>query len=388
MTGPFEHRIDPETLREVPRHPAELADWLDLQLARPAPDDYQWLTRTGLAARLLDRLDLAERQLARAVELAEPHQLVAARIRLADVHQWQGRLELADREFADCLARVTGPLESFAHQHAGKCAYELGDWARARDHFGTALRLRAAADPDLVGSSAEALDAADACLTAASVAVELDRLVPGLHRRCAATGALRHVDRPLEVGALIELAGLLRFGPVPLAVAREVHRYEPGIDAALTALAGTGWLALGPDVIAATPRALPLLAAINDLHAGVAAELWPDPTPVLSTVDALLPVLADGWPVTAAMTRSRSGDGPAARLFDGLRALRYHRADAHAAAWRAEGLTAAQVVALDRADPVRRRIETGTDRLAARAYRRLPAADRDAFLTRLRALPT
>ncbi|MFD2356943.1 hypothetical protein ACFSTC_58395 [Nonomuraea ferruginea] len=54
-------------------------------------------------------------------------------------------------------------------------------------------------------------------------------------------------------------------------------------------------------------------------------------------------------------------------LFNRLAALRYARADAHAAAWQAAGLTAAEVVALE-PGPLRERIEAGTNRRAAVPY--------------------
>src|SRR5690606_40241417 len=55
-------------------------------------------------------------------------------------------------------------------------------------------------------------------------------------------------------------------------------------------------------------------------------------------------------------------------LFNRLAALRYARADAHAAAWREAGLTAAEVVALE-PGPLRTRVEAGTNRRAAVPYR-------------------
>ncbi|WP_336209490.1 hypothetical protein [Nonomuraea sp. LPB2021202275-12-8] len=72
-------------------------------------------------------------------------------------------------------------------------------------------------------------------------------------------------------------------------------------------------------------------------------------------------------------------DAPAGvLLFNRLAALRYHRADAHAAAWREAGLSVAEIVAL-KPGPARERIETGTNRRAAQPYRTLTDSERDHF---------
>src|SRR5690606_5119093 len=62
-------------------------------------------------------------------------------------------------------------------------------------------------------------------------------------------------------------------------------------------------------------------------------------------------------------------------LFNRLAALRYARADAHAAAWQAAGLTAAQIVAL-RPGPLRERVEADTNRRAAAPYEALTHRER------------
>ncbi|MEO3892706.1 hypothetical protein [Nonomuraea sp. B5E05] len=70
------------------------------------------------------------------------------------------------------------------------------------------------------------------------------------------------------------------------------------------------------------------------------------------------------------------GTSPGVLLFNRIAALRHHRADAHATAWQAQGLTAAGIVAL--ADgPLRARIEAETNLRAASAYRTLSADERD-----------
>lgn len=358
--------IDPETLHEVPDHPAELAAWLN----RQTPDDYRSWTAVGQAARLLRRLDQAEHALSRALALNDT---AAARLRFAHVLQWQGRFAEANAEFDRCV-REAGDFRHFAHQHAGKCRYDEGRWGLALGHFQESLHLRANADEDLVVSAALAVDAADACLTAATIAPELDRLVPAVHRAAGPAVVAQVVDRPPHLGVLADVAGLLVVGPAKRQVIRDLHRYVPDIDARHADLAEAGWLVLTDDEVTATARCLPLLHLVNDVHATTAATFWPTPFTI--------PVRPQ-HPMADAVT----GTTPAARLFDQLRVLRHDRADAHAAAWQAEGLTATEVEALSPDAPLRRRIETTTDRIAARPYRKIEIKSRAHLIDNLRALP-
>src|SRR5262249_4852142 len=204
-----------------------------------------------VAARLSGDLATAERELGRAVELAKaesPDTALRARIRLAHVWQYQGCYAEAAAEFDACLAEAVTPADrGFAHQHAGKCAYDAGDVDRAAAHFQAALGLRVFydADAELIESSRTALDAADACRTSIAVAGELDRLVPGAHHRIRDTLRALNLlpERPPHFGALVELRGLLLMGPVSDTVVAGLFRYHPEIDAGITELVDEGWLA-------------------------------------------------------------------------------------------------------------------------------------------------
>ncbi len=81
-----------------------------------------------------------------------------------------------------------------------------------------------------------------------------------------------------------------------------------------------------------------------------------------------------------------TGGGPALRLFERCNALRHHRADAHAAAWQSFGLSRRRWPTWPSTDPVRRDVETTTNRIASRPYRRLSAVDRAALVISLREL--
>jgi hypothetical protein len=81
-----------------------------------------------------------------------------------------------------------------------------------------------------------------------------------------------------------------------------------------------------------------------------------------------------------------AGTVPPALLLNRLGTLRYHRADAHAAAWQAAGLTAAQIQTMP-AGPERATIEAETDRLAAPPYAGLALDEKFVLLADLAALP-
>jgi hypothetical protein len=142
----------------------------------------------------------------------------------------------------------------------------------------------------------------------------------------------------------------------------------------------------------ATETGLTFLADLFDLHARSTGELWRLSKDMLARLTPVLETLvraaaATGGDAFAAMAPVWEPRGAPAGLLvlNRVSALRYHRADAHAAAWTAAGLTAAQIVAMRRdreTDP----IEAETNRRAAAPFRVLPAADRIVLLADLAAL--
>ncbi|MGC5032440.1 hypothetical protein [Micromonospora sp. DT229] len=157
--------------------------------------------------------------------------------------------------------------------------------------------------------------------------------------------------------------------------------------------------------LTATERGAAFLAELYQVHAEVTEELW------AGHEDRVLRLaVAAGWLVAAALTSesdpgcdSGSGGGGSAftavappyepegatagvLLLNRLGALRYHRADAHAAAWAAAGHTPASIVELPDG-PQRRAIELETDRRAAGPYAVLTPPQRLEFLADLAALP-
>jgi hypothetical protein len=125
--------------------------------------------------------------------------------------------------------------------------------------------------------------------------------------------------------------------------------------------------------------------------------------PVQRVLDAALAPLLDGTAANGrtAPTAAGTGDGafaamapsyepagacPGVLLLDRLGTLRYHRADAHAAAWTAAGLTAAGVAEMA-PGPERDAIEAETKRGAAPLFATLSASERLVSLADLAALP-
>ncbi|MET8123397.1 hypothetical protein [Micromonospora sp. NPDC005189] len=162
-----------------------------------------------------------------------------------------------------------------------------------------------------------------------------------------------------------------------------------------------GMLYRDPDgSLCATERGTAYLTELYQVHAEVTEELWAGHDERVSRLVAALGrllsyalVLADeegdrGGSAFVAMAPPYEPDGTPSGvlLLNRLGTLRYHRADAHAAAWAAAGHTASSVAALP-AGPERLAIELETDRRAAGPYAALGAEERLTMLADLAALP-
>ncbi|NUR74360.1 MAG: hypothetical protein HOU81_26415 [Hamadaea sp.] len=184
-----------------------------------------------------------------------------------------------------------------------------------------------------------------------------------------------------------QFAAVRRYGD--LAKAREI----------LTGQAERGMLTIAEDgTFRATDRGREFLSALYDLHTQVTATLWVGfPVPRLSELAGrALAVASDPatWAVTAdghALSAMLPVPDPSTRngvtLLNRLGTLRYHRADAHAAAWQAAGRTAADMATLPVHSAVRIPIEQETNRGAAAPWTALRPAERLEFLAGLAALP-
>ncbi|GGM65666.1 hypothetical protein GCM10012275_40290 [Longimycelium tulufanense] len=407
QTELYAYTIDPETLQEKLRRPERLAAWLDQALRTTEPGNpaeaRMHHTQIGVAARLLRRLDVAEEHLRAALRLAERYgptpSEVLARARFAQALQGQGRFGEALREFERCLeeGRLLPELGNhyiFVFHQAGRAYYESGKWDRARELLATALRLQLESEPDeeAVESARVALDASDACATAADVGRELYRLVPEVHDHAAErlnelfdrNGLQAHGD------FLLPLRTLLLAGPVHTDLARAVHReYDGDVDAALAQLAAHDWLQLRGNHLVASERTREVLTALLDIIDDTARGLWGQPVELLESLDEVVcrgtgtssGRVYDPWVAAA------PNSGIAGRFFDRLCALQAHRADARATARLGEGVTIDQMRALPLGDPVRIRAAAATDRIAARLFRPLDVEVRVRLTDALHALP-
>lgn len=398
---PREYVVDPETLREVPTRPAALAAWLEVARDAPIPTDpvaeRRHRTDIGVAARMAGELDLAEQQLFVAAELARRESRTAAlraRLRLAHVWQWQRRFPSATEAFDTCVTAAATPIDrALAHQYAGRGAYDMNDFEGAMGHFHAALRLRvdSGADRELTESCRLALDAADACRVGVEVATELARLMSDAHRRIRdvlLTGDLL-LDRPPRLGPLVELRGPLLAGPVSRHVVTGLFDYRPGVEQDIADLVTAGWLVRSRAAVAPTARCSALLETVMTAAGTALRDAWGRPEAALARVDAVVRSATgtSAGPVFDALASVDPQGSSAVRLFERCDALRHHRADAHAAAWRAVGLSPTAWTDVPADDPVHQHVASVTNRVASRPYRPLSAVDRTELVAALRRLP-
>jgi hypothetical protein len=235
--------------------------------------------------------------------------------------------------------------------------------------------------------------------TAALVAPVIDRL------RQAFAAAAREASTDLgssvglsEPGLLI-LAMLRNTMPdrqVTREQVRAVLRYMPvsHVDAGLAGAFGAAMFeGSTEETFSLSDRGRDVVERLYRLTSDVVCRLWAGHD---ERVARLIPIArhaldaatATGGPAFAVMSPpyEPANARPAMVLAELLTPLRFHRFDAHVAAWQAAGLTVADVVALP-AGPERDRIEEETNRLAAVPYAALRPDERLEFLGGLGALP-
>lgn len=170
-----------------------------------------------------------------------------------------------------------------------------------------------------------------------------------------------------------------------------VYQREGYTEEAVDALRAAG-LVQGDDVIGLTAEGADAIGKVMSALEATAAALWPDPPDLTSAIAAAQHALDDA---------SRTGgvtfqvvapvhvypEMPPVTLFtEMLTPLRFHRFDAHVAAWRAARLSPAELDALE--EPARAEIERDTNERAAAAYAGLDASERADLLAGLRSLVT
>jgi hypothetical protein len=229
------------------------------------------------------------------------------------------------------------------------------------------------------------------------VAPVIDRVAIDIHLRSQPRARQLAKDNGLSrIGGLVEFRGALMAGPMTRSTAEAVARYFPpgALDEEIDVQVDQGMLRVvgGGRALVLTPEGERVVNAIFDLHAEVTAEAWSARAEDLPSITEMVGRLleagrATGGPAFAGMGQphERPGDPDSLLLFNRLSGLRYHRADAHAAAWAAAGHTAESIRALA-VGREREEIEADTNRRAAPPYVVLTADERLELLAGLAAL--
>jgi hypothetical protein len=175
-----------------------------------------------------------------------------------------------------------------------------------------------------------------------------------------------------------------------------VYRYrDPGeVRGDLDGLRAAGLIdAAGDGAIEATETGRAVLARMYQASAEVTGQLWSQHDNALAGLNdlagrAVQAGLATGGNayLTMAPPYEPAGATVGLLLHHRLSVLRYHRADAHAAAWQAAGLTSEAMMQLPDG-PERAAIEAETNRRAGEPYATLSAGERVELLAGLAALP-
>ncbi|MFC4012979.1 hypothetical protein ACFOY2_37525 [Nonomuraea purpurea] len=178
-------------------------------------------------------------------------------------------------------------------------------------------------------------------------------------------------------GPLIDLRYTLPQRPLTRHDLATIYRY--GAPSGIQDHLDEGTLTENDGELRLTRKGLEFVDALYTLHATAAARIWTNDVPWLAETIGKLLATADRVPGGAlelmAPPYEPEWATPGLLLFNRLAALRYHRADAHAAAWQAQGLSAAEIVVL-RDGPLHARIEADTNRRAATPYRILSEHER------------
>jgi len=231
------------------------------------------------------------------------------------------------------------------------------------------------------------------------IAPVIERLTLAVVAKAMGRGASATVPTAVPPGAM-RMFGQLRTAllarKVPTAALAAIYRYRDVGDVRrdLEGLHAAGLIDTTDDgAIKATGSGRVVLTEMYKVSADMAGELWAGQEGSLACLSSLAGRVVDAALVTGgeaylAMAPPYEPAGAAFGLLlhTRLSVLRYHRADAHAAAWQAAGLTSAAISKLA-AGPVRDAIEAETNRQAGIPYTALDPDERMTFLAGLAALP-
>jgi hypothetical protein len=233
---------------------------------------------------------------------------------------------------------------------------------------------------------------------AAAIAPEIDRI------RVAIAHGIRDRFGPLIEAVQIppsagQMLGMLRnLGPdrvVTRAAVDALFVYQPPgtVKVALDDLAASELVHLTESGVGLTPRGVETIEQMYGITNDVVGQLWRDVALDFTRLHAITATAIEAATATGGLGFSvlapvytPGGTPVVTRFAESLTPLRFHRYDAHVAAWRAAGLTAEEASAL--ADGERKdAIEAETNTRAAVPYAALSDDERAILLDGLRALP-
>lgn len=239
----------------------------------------------------------------------------------------------------------------------------------------------------------------------AAARAEIDRLFRAAMGACARSGGGALRDR---YGAgygelLIDFRTVLAApdGVVTATAFAEVMRYYDAgkVESTIRRAEDRGAVTRDDDGrIRATPAGHAFLDDVYAAQADALGSLWGGASKAVKRLAAVtgdIVVAASQRPLlrvgafTAMTPNYEPVETPAAvLLLNRLSALRYHRSDAHAIAWRSAGMSATEMVAIQESGgPRRDAIEARTNEIAAAPFQILAEDRRSTFLADLRSMP-
>lgn len=233
---------------------------------------------------------------------------------------------------------------------------------------------------------------------AAVIAPHLDRLRLGVMRASMTLGMESGLlnGAGMDPGTFTVFAMLRNAYPdraVPIESYRAAYVYQDPatFDSALAVMLDAGHVVADDQAVALSDSGRELIAGVRAVGARAANQLWGGgPLPVNSLADRCLAAagriaVPGGAFHLVAPPHDEPDDTDATRLAERLTGLRWHRFDAHVAAWTAAGLSVTAAKELE-SGPLHDAVEAETNRRAGPAYEALTSHERTSMLDALNTL--